>query len=203
MWTVRNSITRLFNWRVAAVPFMVAAALIGTTLPSSASTGADGFPIISASSDGQVHHCEVIGSADGYQAVVCADIVTLYFDSTAYESGGVIEAYCQTDSGTVVRCANIYAEGVFANAAGGQGLAGSYACGHTYGACPSGRALIGSDKNYDYSDGAPSCSDNADSTHDVWTVVYAYNNTQIELPVSNHTFELGSNFSSGHDYVCP
>jgi hypothetical protein len=199
---VRKPITRLFNWRVAAVPFMAAVALIGTALPSSASTGADGFPIISASNGLAVHHCEVIGSADDYQAVVCSDIVTLSADSSDYQSGGDIQVYCQTDSGTTVQCANIYAEGVFANGAGGRATAGSYACGHGYGACPSDRVVLGADEMYGYSDGTPSCYDNPESTNDVWTVVYAYN-TQIELPKSDKTIELGSNFSSGHYYVCP
>ena len=197
-----RTIIRLFNWRVVAFPFVIAAALIGTALPGSASSGIDGFPILSAADDGHVHHCDVIGSADGYQAVVCADVITYYLGTDDYESGGAIEFYCQTDAGVVVRCANIYAEGVFANAAGGRGLAGSYACGHTYGACPNGRASAGADAIYQYTNGTPSCYDRADSKNEVWTVVYG-GNTQIELPVSDKTVELDSNFSSGHYLICP
>jgi hypothetical protein len=49
-----------------------------------------------------------------------------------------------------------------------------------------------------------------DAYDDVWMVAYG-GNTQIELPVSDETFELdandggndGMNYSSGHYLVCP
>ncbi len=184
------------------VPFVAAVAFIGMAMPASASTGIDGFTILSASHGGYVHKCEVVGSADGYQAVVCVDVETYYLGTDDYESGGAMEVLCQTDAGVTVRCANIYAEGVLANAAGGRGYAGSYACGHTYGLCPSGRATIGANAIYKYTNGSPSCYETANSENEVWMVAYAYN-TQIELPVSGKTVELNSNFSSGHYLICP
>jgi hypothetical protein len=94
------------------------AALACTALSASADTGTGGVPIVVAgSSGGQIHHCSVVGTpADGYQAVICADISTSQTDSARdYEATGAIEVLCETTSGVAVQCANIDIEGVFAN----------------------------------------------------------------------------------------
>jgi hypothetical protein len=196
---------------VLAILFAVAAGL-ATALPASAATGAGGFTILGALDGAVVHHCEVIGSADGYQAVVCVDITTgPEDDNQQYYAKGAIEVYCQKDSGVTVQCANIYAEGVFANGDGDQDDAGSYACGHAYGACPSGRVVLPEGTyTYDTSGAEPNCYLYDTGETAVWTVAYG-GNTQIELPVSDKTIELdasnggndGINYSSGHYLVCP
>jgi hypothetical protein len=188
----------------------VIAGLACTALPASAETGTGGYTILPAGSiDGQVHHCEVIGSADGYQAVICASIQTGSVSSSSdYAASGSIDVYCQTDAGVKVQCANIYAEGAFANGAGGLLDTGSYACGHTYGACSSQGKLLGSG-TYELTASSPACYEST-GRNDVWMDVYG-GNTQIELPVSDETFELdatdggndGINYSTGHYLVCP
>ncbi|HEX3514571.1 MAG TPA: hypothetical protein VHT26_11285 [Trebonia sp.] len=185
------------RWTILPVLFAMVAALLATEMPADASTDVltEGYT---------VHSCKVIGSADGYQAVVCSDILTGFADANDYYAKGQIEVYCQTDSGTAVQCANIYAEGVFADAGGDRLDSGSYACGHAYGACPSSRVVI-SEGQVDYPTNTQ-CDD--DSYSNVWTVVYG-GNTQIELPKSDDTIELdasngndGINYSSGHYLVC-
>jgi hypothetical protein len=189
------------------------AALACTALSASADTGTGGVPIVVAgSSGGQIHHCSVVGTpADGYQAVICADISTSQTDSARdYEATGAIEVLCETTSGVTVQCANIDIEGVFANGTGQDTDAGWWGCGHSLGACPSGRRII-TEGRINYSGSAyPSCLDNPNSNFDLWTVVYG-GTTQIELPVSGKYVTLGagsgandgSNFSTGHYYVCP
>lgn len=197
---------------VIALLFAVVGVLIGTAMPASASTGAGGFTILSAADGQSVHHCEVIGSADGYQAVICTDINTGWVAGTEdeeYYFKGAIEVYCQTDSGVTVRCANIYAEGAYANGDGSVDDVGSYACGHSYGACPSDRKVITEGEFTDDIGNYPNCYLYT-ALDDVWSVVYG-GNTQIELPVSDKTVELdasnggndGINYSSGHYLVCP
>jgi len=190
------------SWSILPALVIALVSLIGTEMPASAST-----PALFAASKDEAHHCSVIGSADGYQAVVCADILTAQIDSVDYYAKGQIEVYCQTDSGTAVQCANIYAEGVFADLNGDRWDSGSYACGHSYGPCPAGRVIIpeGQD-NLHFND---QCGDPIDYPWtQVWTVVYG-GNTQIELPVSDKTIELdasngndGINYSSGHYAAC-
>ena len=189
------------------------AALACTALSANAETGTGGITIVAAGSpDGQIHHCSVVGTpADGYQAVICADISTSQTDSSQdYEATGAIEVLCETTSGVAVRCANIDIEGVFANGTGNNMDAGWWGCGHSLGACPSGRKIISEGRiNYSGSDW-PSCQNNPNSNFDLWTVVYG-GTTQIELPVSDKYVTLGagsgandgSNFSTGHYYVCP
>ena len=185
------------RWSVLSASFMVAVALAGVARPAYASES--GIYV-----GQEVHHCGVIGSADGYQAVVCADIIEGVYDANDYYAKGQIEVYCQTDSGTAVQCANVYAEGVFADSGGDRQDTGSYACGHSYGACPSSRIVI--------SEGEVVYPNNnqcdVGGYSDVWTVVYG-GNTQIELPKSDDTIELdasngndGINFSSGHYLAC-
>ena len=193
---------------------LAVAALACTTLSASADTGTGGVPIVVAgSSGGQIHHCTVVGQpADGYQAVICADINTSQTDSARdYEATGAIEVLCETTSGVTVQCANIDIEGVFANGVSSTDKdAGWWGCGHSLGDCPTGRKII-TEGRINYSGSAyPACLDNPNSNFDLWTVVYG-GTTQIELPVSDKYVTLGagsgandgSNFSTGHYYVCP
>jgi hypothetical protein len=190
------------RWSILPALVTVVVALIGTEVPAGASV-----PDLYAASNGEAHSCKVIGSAEGYEAVICADILTGKVDPIDYYAKGQIEIICQTTSGTVVRCANVYAEGVFADLEGNRYDSGSYACGHSYGLCPAGRVII-SEGEETY----PSDAQCGDPTYfpqtQVWTVVYG-GNTQIELPVSGKTIELdasngndGINYSTGHYGVC-
>lgn len=189
------------RWSILPVLVTLVVALIGMEMPASAADGG-----LYAASNDEVHSCKVIGSADGYQAVVCADILTGKVDPDDYYAKGQIEVYCQTDSGTTVRCANIYAEGVFADAAGDRYDSGSYACGHSYGNCPAGRVVLSEgEETYFYT---AQCGRAGFQQTEVWTVVYG-GNTQIELPGSDKTIELdasngndGINYSSGHYLAC-
>ena len=114
-------------------------------------------------------------------------------------------------AGVTVQCANIDIEGVFANGVSSTDKdAGWWGCGHSLGDCPTGRKII-TEGRINYSGSAyPACLDNPNSNFDLWTVVYG-GTTQIELPVSDKYVTLGagsgandgSNFSTGHYYVCP
>jgi hypothetical protein len=199
---------------LAAIALTASAVILGTTLPASAATGADGFSILYASQGdtAMAHKCGVVGSADGYQAVVCADIVTSEVTPSDYYSYGQIWAYCQKGSGSTavnVQCAQVEFDGTFADAAEGvRGTVGSWVCGHQYGACSTSRnelSMYNSRIQYTSNSG---CGSDPNTNHDVWTNVDQ--GAEIELPVSDKWVYLesgsgandGSNFSTGHYYVC-
>jgi hypothetical protein len=188
---------------IMALLFMTALAILGTSVPASAATGPDGFTILYASQGNIAHQCNVIGQADGYQAVVCADVLT-GTGSTYYWIEGQVEAYCQTTSGVAVRCAQVDAAGRLSSGTGGDNPVGTWVCGHQYGQCSAGRNTIRTAAWYIYS--ASGCASSASAA--VWMVAWG-GLTQIELPVSDEWVTLGSgnandgsNESSGHVYVC-
>jgi len=186
-----------------AVPVMAIAALAGGALPASATT--DGFPILYAG--GEVHHCEILGAADGYQAVVCVDISTGYTDDGfEYYATGAVEAYCQTDAGVAAQCANIDLGGVSATGQADTEYPLTWGCGHAFGACPSDRKVLALD-TYTYADG--DCEGSA--KQNLWVEAVGTDDyTQIELPKSDDTFTLsssdggndGDDYSTGHYWVC-
>jgi hypothetical protein len=195
---------------IAALAVTASALLLGTAIPASAATGTDGFTILYADYGDSAHHCTVVGTpVDGYEAVVCADIITSEVDSSDYDAYGQIEAYCQTTKGVMVECAQIYAYNQFYSASGDAFTGGDLICGHASGACSSGRNEISTmnegEIHYTSNSG---CSSEPDSDHDVWTEVLA--GTAIELPVSDHKVLVesgsgandGNSFTSGHYYVC-
>jgi hypothetical protein len=95
---------------LAALALTASALILGTSLPASATTGTDGFTILHAGYGDSAHVCGVVGSDDGYQAVVCADIITSEVTPTDYYAYGQIWAYCQKGSGSTavdVQCANV------------------------------------------------------------------------------------------------
>jgi hypothetical protein len=193
---------KLRGMGLLAVPLLALAALLGSVLPATAATGPDGFTILDADSGNVAHHCEVLGTnGNGVQAVVCVDIDT-YGDSSGYYATGAIEAYCQDGSASyLVACSYIHIDGIFANQDSGATTAG-YTCN---GDCPSGRKILYV-TTYDYTGGA-NCT--SSSGHDVWTE--AAGDTVMDTPdigswsigTAYHTANDGSNYSSGHYWVCP
>jgi hypothetical protein len=153
-----------------ALALTATALLVGTSMPASAATGEDGFPILSASHADGAHKCAVVGKYGAYQGVVCADIITSEVNGSDYYAYGQIEVICQHIVGstaTDVQCAQVDAYGEMSSAQSGAVQAGGeLLCGHQYG----------------------------------W----------IELPVVAKNIYLeagsgandGSNFSTGHYYVC-
>jgi serine/threonine-protein kinase len=197
------------------------AAPSGSSSPSTSSAGmadADGLPILYASSAQEAHKCVVIGSAyDGdsgvaatVQGVVCADVLTAA-TSGGYTARAQLELLCQTTAGADVQCADVIAEGELSNEPGGVvASTGAYQCGHTYGACATGRnyVLTGT---YSYSGVSMSdCSSNTGAATDTWGLAVGGGDTKIELPGSDDWVSLsssnaddGANQSTGHNYVCP
>jgi hypothetical protein len=204
-----------FGKRLAAAILSLAAiGVLGTAASASATTGVGGFTVLSAGEGNVAHTCTVIGGADGYQAVVCADITTGTGDTT-YWARGQVEAYCQQGSGSTavtVRCAQVYTAGRLSSANGGELNVGQWACGHQFGACSAGRNIIQT-QTFTYTS-ANGCASNPNSQYNVWMVALvgsetAGSVTSIELPVSDKTVSLGtgntndgSNESTGHYYIC-
>ncbi len=189
--------------------------------PSTSSTGmadAGGLPILYASAGDQAHKCVVIGSAydadsgvkTTVQGVVCADVLTAA-TSGGYTAKAQLELLCQTTAGADVQCADVIAEGELSNEPGGVvASTGAYQCGHTYGACATGRNYIQTG-TYSYSGVSMSaCSSNTGAATDTWGLAVGGGDTKIELPGSDDWVSLstsnaddGANQSTGHNYVCP
>lgn len=168
---------------LAACAFSLALGSLMTAGPASATsvTGNAVQPLASA------HNCKVAGQSGSTQGVFCADIVD--------EGGGVFlvktEAYCQNAStGNTMQCADInYGyEGASANDGGAfHVVSQTHFCGHSAGACPSGRL-------------AESFGASVGSCDEVWTVVLS--GARIQLPGSDVIVTLTSNFASAHASVC-
>jgi len=184
-------------------------AIFAITTNASAATGTGGFRILYAS-DGQVAHvCTALGTGyDGdtlVEAVVCADLDTDAYSAKAYAYTEV-EGYCQIyGTTTTVQCANMDLTGEFATASGDRDTY-TKACGHSNGACPTGREVFGLNA-YDVNIDGGSCGTSTDSISLDWALVLG--GSTIELPGSDRTVTLGSgvandgsNESSGHYYVC-
>jgi hypothetical protein len=189
--------------------------------PSPSSTGmadADGLPILYASADDQAHKCVVIGSAydadsgvsTTVEGVVCADVLTAA-TSGGYTAQTQLELLCQTTAGADVQCADVMAQGELSNEAGGVvASTGDYQCGHTYGACATGRNYVKTG-TYSYSGFSKSnCTSNTSAATDTWGLALGGGVTKIELPGSDDWVSLstsnsddGGNQSTGHNYACP
>jgi hypothetical protein len=201
-------ITTRTTARTVAAVFMAAIALAGVTTKASAATGTDGFTILHASDHDAVHTCLILGTDDDYhEAIVCVDINTMTYDGEAYAQAEV-EAYCQTKAGADVQCANITAEGEYANATLSQPIQFNASCGHQHGSCPTGREYLKSSYDATSAEGDSSCGKVADSNAQVWAVALGIQTT-IELPGSDDSYTLagtspndGDNESTGHYYVC-
>lgn len=194
--------------RLRTAALLAGLALIATLgIPTAgAATGSDGFPILYASVGQEAHKCEVVDSDQyGNQAVICADLITSpTFDITSnnvyypYYVWAEAEALCQTSAGVVEQCANIVVNAEVADASSGAAGSATKVCGHAAGACPVGRLTV--DTNYLQYDSSVGCS--SDSPYDVWGLVLGGGATVIELPKSGKNVTLGSNFSTGHNWIC-
>ena len=179
---------------------------------------AGGLPILYASAGDQAHKCVVIGSAydadsgvsTTVEGVVCADVLTAA-TSGGYTAKAQLELLCQTTAGADVQCADVIAEGELSNEPGGVvASTGAYQCGHTYGACATGRNYVQTG-TYSYSGESMSdCSSNTGAATDTWGLAVGGGDTKIELPGSDDWVSLstsnaddGGNQSTGHNYVCP
>jgi hypothetical protein len=194
--------------RVIATMVLAFTAAIGTVGVGNAQA----FPILNAVQDQIAHHCNVIGSADGYQAVVCADIDTnvdsLADGQTQWNFWGAVEAYCQQEQSGVwqpVTCANMTLQGSVNTGIGDTSSTMDYKCGHANGTCPALRIAIATSSSYS----GFGCNDtNTDALNQAWTIAQG-SATSIELPVSDKTFYAddgqandGVNESSGHYFIC-
>ena len=188
---------------MAATGMATAVLAFGAT-SASAATGVDGFTIIHASQGTQVHHCEKVGAdSQGNQAIICVDINTNTWhnaDSEEYwgEAQSQTEAYCQKN-GVIEACKALVVEGEYATPLESQTY--NSACGTDVGldACGSGR-LYGYSKWYLTSPASNyNCGSAPQSDSDVWSL--AVKGIRWDLP-SGTRVNLGSNYSSGHYYVC-
>jgi hypothetical protein len=196
--------------KLAIAALAVPGILLGTSMSASAATGTDGFPVLFASYADTAHHCTVVGKpVDGYEGVMCADILTSEVNSSDYYGIGQIEVYCQTTTGVTVQCADIDSYG-FLYSADGEELPIEFACGHANGACSSGRntiSTLGLNGQQVWYQSNADCSTAPDSDHDVWQEVGG----DIELPKSDAWVDLpegggntgdGLDFTTGHYYIC-
>jgi hypothetical protein len=199
-----------------ALALTASAVLLGTSLPASAATGEDGFTILYAGYGDDAHQCGVVGSVNGsaglYQAVVCADIITSEVTPTDYYAYGQVWAYCQEGSGSSavnVQCAGVdFGGALYDDADGYVAGVGWWACGHQYGACSAGRNLLSTYPEQIAYTSNTDCGQDPTSDHDVWMNVLQ--GAEIEIPYYDDTVQLvsgsgandGSNFSTGHYYVC-
>jgi serine/threonine protein kinase, bacterial len=174
-------------------------------------TDAGGLPVLYADEAQEAHICTVIGSAyDGdsgvrgtVQGVVCADILTSS-DSGGYTAQGQLEVLCETPAGVDVECADAIAQGELDNAAGGvAAYTAAYQCGHSYGACATGRNYVKTG-SYSYSGtSVSSCWSNYGSATDAWALAVGGGSTRIELPGSDDWVSLSGNESTVRYYICP
>jgi hypothetical protein len=187
------------KWSFLVLTLATIGALVGIAVPASAATGVGGYQILVAHNYQQAHSCVVVGSADGYQGVECADILTEPA-SGGYESYGRIEVYCQTDSAVEVRCAQVDAEGQLWTDTHDENPVPALNCGHQYGQCSPGRNES-STATFFMTASASTCSSNPSSFNMQWmNVNYP---TSIELPVSDTWVSYSGNWSTGHYYICP
>ena len=194
--------------KMAIAVFMTFIAILGVSKSASAATGVDGFPILHAATSDEAHKCHIIGGAydqgigQYVDAIVCADLSPYLLGGSNGDdvyAAAYVEAYCQVEgTTTTVQCANIVATGELSAA---NGLRETYTahCGHQYGACPTGRKIFGfGDREVNWLGGA--CGTNPDDISQMWALVLA--GTTIELPGSDFTETLPSNWETGHYYVC-
>jgi len=193
--------------RLAAAVAASAAVLLPFAGPITSASAAS-LPVLHASEYQMAHKCTVIGSADGYQGVVCADIVTGLVNPpapTGYWAIGQVELICQTTAGVTVQCANAKTE---LNLYGEGWNAGTqtWECGHAHGPCSTGRNYWTTDENGDvYGPGwtDSNCTSSTNNVTQVWAVVFGGGATTIELPVSGKTVSQTTNLSPGHYFICP
>jgi hypothetical protein len=194
--------------RLAAAMAATVAALLPFAGPVGSASAAS-LPVLDASEFQMAHKCTVIGSADGYQGVVCADIVTGVvnppYPTGYYWALGQVELICQTTAGVTVQCANAKAEVNLYGEGWNVGTT-TWQCGHSYGPCSTGRNYWTTDENgavygpgWTYSN----CTSSIDNVTQVWSVVFGGGATTIELPVSDKTVSLTGNLSPGHYFACP
>jgi hypothetical protein len=183
-----------------AVPLLAVAALLGSTPPASAATGPYGFTILDADSGNMVHTCKLLGGDKaGYQAVVCVNITTGPA-SNGYWAEGSVEAYCQTETGIAVACAQMQVDAITVNGASGSEVEATYACNVT--SCPDGRETLPV-TTYVYT-GGHDCTSSAG--HDMWAEILGQTTIWTgsgEFVVSQDGASDGSNYSSGHYWICP
>ena len=166
----------------------------GTPSSPGASPGSTYGP---AMVSGTAHVCTSLGTYQGVQGDLCADLVSVPGSSGTYHAALRIEAFCQDSSG-YVQCsgASLYGNTYDPGDTPSPVLT---ACGHSSGACATPR-------NYSPALGgfnvpAGSCDNN------IWGVIFARDpvsggKTYIILPGSDHYLYLTSNFETGHHNVC-
>ncbi len=195
--------------KVTRLAFALAIAL-ASLMGFSTTASAASLPILHASTNDEAHTCSVIGAAvDGYEGVVCTDILTWESGGDFYAEGET-EVYCQTTAATpvVVQCANVTADVEMYNgdtgASGGTGDTYNE-CGHSYGDCSTGRNTYYTNYTWDYptSEYGAICSASPDLSTQVWVLSKAGGATTIELPKSDTTEILNNDVEAGHDYICP
>ncbi|MGD0553535.1 MAG: hypothetical protein ABSA93_01005 [Streptosporangiaceae bacterium] len=195
---------RFRSWRWMAVVVVSVCAFLGSQAPAGAATGVDGFTILYAAQSEIAHTCKIIGTSDEgyYQAVVCADLITVPGSGSSYGVYGQLEAYCQTYTGVAVECVGVSTSGIWS---GGSGIIDypNNGCG-TLGtsACPSDRFLAPDSAEITF-DTDVYCDSDLDSDYQEWTVAVA-DSTEIILPDSNDvpTWGPSSNWSTGHFWIC-
>jgi hypothetical protein len=151
------------------------------------------------------HVCKVIGDDNPnngspyHQAVICTDLLQFGPDATGkYYAEGRTEALCQTSTGTILQCADIFVTTDVARAtsSGTIIIENDAACGAQEGHvdCPAGRFFFQTDPT-------PS----ATCLPNVWGVTVGngtvFGGTYIKLPGSDKVVYLSANFASPHASV--
>jgi Transglycosylase SLT domain len=146
---------------------------------------------------GTAHVCTSLGTYDGVEGDLCADLVSVPNSGSTYLAALQIEAFCQNSSG-YVQCsgANLYGNTYDPSSAPNPIFT---ACGHSYGDC-------GTPRNYSPTLGGFNVRAGSCDNH-IWGVIFAKDpvsgdKSYIILPGSDHFLYLTSNFETGHNDVC-
>ena len=188
----------------AVVTALASAALAFGATSATADTGVDGFTIIHGDAKTQVHHCIVAGGdIYGNEAVICVDInSSIWWDP---QNGGQYwgtgqaqtEAMCERNN-VLEACESIAVRGEYATPLENQTYGSG--CGTSIGDAPCGSGrLYGYSKTFATSPNY-NCGSAPDSNADVWSLA-VQPGTIWQLP-SGAFVTLGSNYSTGHYYVC-
>jgi hypothetical protein len=166
----------------------------GTPSSPGASPGSTFGP---AMISGTAHVCISLGTFQGVEGDLCADLVSVPNSSSTYRAALRIEAFCQDSSG-YVQCsgANLYGNTYNSSSTPNPIFT---ACGHSFGACGTPRNFSPTLGGFNVTAGT--CDNN------IWGVIFAQdpvsgNKSYIILPGSDHILYLTSNFETGHHNVC-
>jgi hypothetical protein len=142
---------------------------------------------------GNQHVCEDVGTPDiyGNQAVICTDLITVYYNDGTYQSEAQTEAICE-NSGTIEPCESVAIanETAYTNSTGTH-VSPVWTDGCAAGLCGDRSTFAGYAQPQDSS---------ATCIANTWGVTLA-SGTDIKLPGSNTPERITANFGTPHTSI--